>query len=164
MSQANQELITSFYEAMAQRDHATVGSMYAENATFKDEGYDLKNGKQVASMWAMLLSRAKDYSLEFSNVQGTEAGGSAQWIVRYKFRGKNPVENHIKSQFTVENGKIVKQRDTFDFHKWASQALGWKGKLFGWFPPFQSMLSSIAMKGLHEYMAKQEQEQEEAVQ
>ena len=156
-AEANKELITSFYQAFANKDYTTMGNLYAENATFKDEAFDLKNGKECAAMWRMLLSRSKDFSLEFSNVEGTELGGGGQWVAKYLFQG-NPVENHIKSVFKIENGKIVDQLDRFNFHKWASQALGWKGTLFGWFPPFQSVVASGAMKGLHKYMSKKEAE------
>jgi hypothetical protein len=42
------------------------------------------------------------------------------------------VINKIKANFVFENGKIKEHKDSFDFYKWAKQALGFKGLLLGW--------------------------------
>lgn len=154
--ESNAALITSFYESFQRRDGAAMGQCYAPNATFRDEAFDLK-GEECGAMWEMLTSRAKpdEFKIEFRNVTATEQGGFAHWTATYAFGPKQRrVVNEIDSVFTIEQGLIVKQVDTFPFHTWASQALGTVGWLFGWFPPFHWMIRSTAMKGLKGYMAK----------
>jgi ketosteroid isomerase-like protein len=153
----NAELITKFYEAFARSDGAAMAALYHENATFKDPAFDLKNGKEVGAMWKMLSARAKDFKLTFSNVKGTAEGGSADWVATYLYGGKNKVENHIHTEMKIEHGLIVKQIDSFNFYKWASQSLGTFGKLFGWLPPVHNTVRKKAMGQLHRYMAKHEQ-------
>ena len=40
--------------------------------------------------------------------------------------------NHIKAFMRLKDGKIIEHSDGFKLSKWAAQALGWKGELFGW--------------------------------
>ena len=152
---ANAALITKFYTAFANKNGDEMAAMYAPSATFKDEAFDLKDGNETGSMWKMLTSRSKNFSLTFSNVKGTETGGSADWVAKYLFGGNRMVENHVHSEFTIENGLIVKQTDTFDFHTWAGQALGLPGKLFGWLPAMHVRVRRTAMGQLKTYMEKQ---------
>ena len=156
-AEANAALISKFYTAFATGKADEMAAMYAPHATFKDAAFDLKNGNETGSMWKMLTSRSKNFSLTFSNVKGTETGGSADWVANYLFGGKNMVENHVHSEFTIENGLIVKQIDTFDFHKWASQALGTVGWLFGWLPAMHTRVRNTAMGQLKTYMEKNQQ-------
>jgi hypothetical protein len=152
-SEANAALITRFYTAFTALNGDDMAACYAPNATFKDPAFDLKNGNEAGSMWKMLTGRSKEFKLVFSNVKGTETGGSADWVANYLYQ-KNPVENGIHSEFKIENGLIVEQVDTFDFHKWASQALGTPGWLFGWLPFFHNTVRGKAMDQLKKYMAK----------
>jgi len=156
MTSSNADVITRFYEAFAKRDAATMGSLYDESVTFSDAAFvDLK-GKQVSAMWAMLLSReATVWSLEFSDVHADETTGSAKWTATYLFGPhKNKVVNHVTSQFTFREGKIVAQKDSFDFWTWASQALGPVGRLFGWSSLLHKSVQKNARGQLDAYMAK----------
>ena len=55
--------------------------------------------------------------------------GAVEWTARYLFGGRRPrkVVNVILSELRFENGRIVEQRDQFDFRRWAAQALGAPG-------------------------------------
>ena len=59
-----------------------------------------------------------------------------------------PVVNVIRSEIRFENGKIIQQVDQFDFPRWAAQALGFPGRLFGRFAWFQRAVSRKAVRGL----------------
>jgi hypothetical protein len=64
------------------------------------------------------------------------------------------VHNSIDARFELRDGKIVKHTDSFDLRRWASQALGMKGKLLGWLPPVQNAIRKQADAGLRAFMAK----------
>ena len=76
--------------------------------------------------------------------------GAVEWTARYLFGGSRPrkVVNVILSELRFENGRIVEQRDQFDFCRWAAQALGAPGRLFGRFGWFQRAVAKKARKGL----------------
>src|SRR5258706_12878953 len=106
-----------------------MAAMYAPDATFEDAVFALK-GPDIGKMWAALAKRAKDLSISYTVAQAGTDRGSVEWTARYLFGGKNPVVNVILAELTFANGKIVRHVDSFDFHRWASQALGLPGKLF----------------------------------
>jgi hypothetical protein len=54
------------------------------------------------------------------------------------------VVNVISSELELEDGRIVRQRDRFDFPRWAAQALGIPGRLFGRFEWFRRAVSRKA--------------------
>ena len=119
---------------------------YAENATFTDPVFQNLNAVQVRKMWEMLISRGKDLTLEFSNVKATEKEGSADWRATYTFSASGrKVVNQIHANFVFEKGKIVQHRDHFNFFKWARQALGFPGLLFGW---SKFLLESVRQKAM----------------
>ncbi|MFM9946265.1 MAG: nuclear transport factor 2 family protein, partial [Bacteroidia bacterium] len=66
-------------------------------------------------------------------VTAGESEGKGEWVATYTFsKSGRKVVNHITSNFNFLNGKIVNHTDSFNFYKWASQALGIKGTLLGW--------------------------------
>ena len=127
---------------------------YAADATFSDPVFTDLNATEVRAMWAMLVKNGKDMRLEFKNIKGTENGATAEWDAWYTFsKTGNKVHNSVKADFQIENGKIVKHTDHFDFYKWAKQALGRTGVLLGWTSFFHNKISTTARKGLQSYMA-----------
>jgi hypothetical protein len=76
------------------------------------------------------------------------ASGVVEWTARYRFGGKHPVVNVILSEIELSNGLVIRQRDTFDFPRWAAQALGTPGRLFGRFGWFRRAVSRKAAAGL----------------
>ena len=59
----------------------------------------------------------------------------------------------MRSEFRFAGGLIAEQRDSFDFHGWARQALGTQGLVLGWAPPFRGAVGKKARAGLDEFMA-----------
>ena len=67
-----------------------------------------------------------------SHVSETGERGSADWVAVYVFSATGRrVINRIHAEFEFKDGKIYRHRDSFNLHKWASQAMGFKGKLLG---------------------------------
>ncbi len=153
----NQQVIETFYQAFKNKDFKTMQDCYADHAVFNDEAFVNLNAAQVRAMWQMLISRGKDLELTFTNVRADESTGSAEWVATYTFSAtKRKVVNRIKANFVLENGKIVKHTDHFDFYKWASQALGLPGILLGWTGFMRKKVQQTAMKNLTDFMNKKQ--------
>jgi ketosteroid isomerase-like protein len=151
---SNQELLQRFYAAFAAKDGETMAAAYAPGATFTDPVFvGLKDGEPGA-MWKMLTSRSKDLALELVSCEADESTGSARWIATYTFaQTGREVVNDVRSTFRFADGLIVEQRDDFDFHRWAGQALGLSGKLLGGTPIIRNAVRGKARAGLDAYLA-----------
>jgi hypothetical protein len=139
--------LVRFYDALSVRDPATMAAMYAPDAAFEDEVFQLR-GAEIGRMWTSLLGRAREYSVTYTIAQAAAGRGTVQWTARYLFAGKRPVVNVILSELRLEDGRIVEQRDRFDFPRWASQALGLPGRLLGRFGWFQRAVAKKARRRL----------------
>lgn len=151
---SNQELLQGFYAAFAAKDGDTMAAAYARGATFTDPVFvGLKDGEPGA-MWQMLTSRSQDLALELVSCQADESTGSARWIATYTFaQTGRKVVNDVRSSFVFKDGLITEQRDEFDFHRWAGQALGLSGKLLGGTPIIRNAVRGKARAGLDAFLA-----------
>jgi len=126
------ELIEKFYSAFANGDAETMVSCYHENVTFEDPAFGKLEGSRAKDMWRMLCKNGKDVKVEFSGIEADESNGKAYWEAKYTFsKTGRSVHNKVNAIFQFKDGKIIQHIDTFDLHQWASQAMGWKGKLLG---------------------------------
>ncbi len=125
-----QAALTRFYDAFARREGETMAAMYAQDATFEDPVFRL-TGADIGKMWIGLARNAKDFSVQYTVAKAGAGNGVVEWTARYLFSGKRPVVNVIVSEIEMKDGLIVRQKDTFDFPRWAAQALGLPGALFG---------------------------------
>jgi hypothetical protein len=160
VADANAELIVKFYTAFQNMKGEEMASYYSPSATFCDPAFGELKGQEVGSMWKMLTGRAKNFKLTYSNVKGTDHGGSADWVATYLFQGKRLIVNKIHSEFVIVDGRITEEKDTFDFYAWIKQALGIPGYLFGWSSPMQAKVQGNARRQLETYMAKHKVENE----
>jgi ketosteroid isomerase-like protein len=131
----NRAIIQTFYTAFGAHDGETMAAQYADDATFSDPVFTSLRGREIGDMWRMLTKSSIDLALELGEITpGAEANTFiAPWIARYTFTlTRRKVENHVTSTIKIENGKIVRQRDVFDFASWQRQALGLTGILLGW--------------------------------
>ncbi len=155
MAHSNVQLVESFYAAFQRRDSTAMGACYAPTASFRDPVFILA-GWRVRAMWRLLCERGVDLRIEVRNIQADDTRGSAHWEAWYTFRGTGRrVHNVIEASFVFSGGRIVEHRDRFDLHRWASQALGLKGRLFGWAPPVQRAIRSQAARALEDFIRKQ---------
>lgn len=154
--QTNEAVITKFYTAFSQRDPVTMNSCYAADIVFSDPAFGLLKGDEVRAMWEMLCANAKDFSLVFSNIQLLDAEyATCQWTATYTFSGTGRrVVNHIKAFMRLKDGLIIEHSDGFRLSKWAAQALGWKGALFGWMGWMQRKIQKNARKNLAAFMER----------
>ncbi len=141
------EALVRFYDALVRRDPDTMRALYAESARFEDPIFRLE-GADIGRMWKGLLGRAKNFSASYTIAQAGSGHGTVEWTARYLFGGKSPVVNVILSDLRWKDGLIVEQRDNFDFPRWAAQAMGTPGRLFGRFGWFQRAVARKAAQGL----------------
>ena len=149
------QLIETFYRAFQQRDSAGMAACYHESIVFEDPAYGELKGEDAGLMWQMLCENGKDLNLEFSQVEADEKSGSAHWEAWYTFSktGKK-VHNKIDATFEFKDGKIIKHTDVFNLHRWATQALGWKGWLLGGTGFFKKKLRAQTIYTLEKYKKK----------
>lgn len=151
----NEELIRRFYESFQRKDYRGMAACYHAEATFKDEVFDLKNGKEIAAMWHMLCEAGKDLRVEFSDIQASEQSGRAHWEAYYTFsRTGRRVHNIIEAHFVFQDGKIIRHLDSFSFPRWARQAFGITGWLLGWTPFLRNKVRDTAMGGLFKFIER----------
>jgi ketosteroid isomerase-like protein len=150
------QLITTFYTAFANADWQTMASCYHPDVEFSDEAFVGLRGKEAGAMWRMLIERSKgQLTINFQNVQATDERGSADWVAAYVFSATGrKVINHIHAEFEFKDGKIWKHTDRFNMHKWAAQAMGLKGWLFGGFGFFRKKVQQTARISLQKFMER----------
>lgn len=147
--QAHATLIERFYTAFARRDHAEMARCYTVDATFSDPVFPDLHGNEVRAMWRMLCERGTDLKIAFRDIRASEETGTARWEAWYTFSGTGRyVHNVIDSAFTFRSGLIIHHTDAFDLYRWARQALGPMGTVFGWTSPMQRLIRRNARAAL----------------
>ena len=152
----NEQVITNFYTAFQQRDAAAMNRCYSEDIVFNDPAFGLLRGEEVRCMWEMLCKNAKDFSLTFTNIQLLdEEYATCNWVASYTFsKTGRKVVNHIKAFMRLKDGRIIEHSDGFKLSKWAAQALGWKGELFGWMGWMKRKIQKNARRNLIAYIER----------
>jgi ketosteroid isomerase-like protein len=146
---ANNETIERLYAAFADRNGAAMTACYAPGAHFRDPAFGDLEGDDIGAMWRMLTGRARDLEITLREHEADEHAGTAHWLARYTFSTGRRVENDIHARFAFDDaGLIVDHVDDFDFHKWATQALGPKGHLVALLPPLRSKARAQALAQL----------------
>jgi ketosteroid isomerase-like protein len=152
---ANESLIERFYGAFADKDGAAMAACYAPDVQFSDPVFPDLRGEEAGAMWRMLTGQARDLRIELLERAADDDRGSARWRAHYTFtQTGRPVVNDVRAAFRFEDGLIVEHRDTFDFHRWARQALGPTGLLLGWTPIVRSAVRRRARASLDEFLAE----------
>lgn len=151
----NQKLIQKFYTSFQRKDWKSMQECYHSDIIFNDTVFKNLNEKETKAMWHMLLTSSKDLEITFDSISANENTGKAHWIATYTFSktGKKVI-NDIQAIFEFKDGKIFRHTDQFNFYNWSSQALGWKGLIFGKFGFLNKKVSETAMKGLEKFMNK----------
>lgn len=145
-------LIEEFYTAFQNLDAEKMVELYHPEIEFEDPAFGNLKGEKAKNMWRMLCKSSKELKITFSNIEIDSNKGFAKWEAQYIFsKTKRKVHNLIRAEFEFEDGKIIKHKDSFNLHKWASQAFGLKGFLIGWTPQFQSKLNKETNKLLDIY-------------
>jgi len=151
----NETIIQRFYTAFQQLDYAGMNNCYAKDAVFSDPVFGLLQYAETTAMWEMLCRNAKNFSLQFANIQLLdEEYATCDWTASYSFSKTNrPVVNHVRAYMRIGDGQITEHTDKFDLWKWSRQALGLPGLLLGWSGFIQNKVHHTAKGSLEKFMA-----------
>ena len=150
----NMLTIQKFYTAFQQKDFATMNSCYADNIPFNDPVFGLLVGNETKAMWQMLYTSAKDFSLQFRNIE-TDDGEyyTCDWTASYLFSTTNRrVINKCKAYMRMNDGVILEHSDAFNYYRWCRQALGLRGLIFGWTGFMHNKVNKKAKQRLIHFM------------
>ena len=152
----DERLIEKFFTAFQKLDYVTMNDCYSDDIAFYDPMFELLRGAEAKSMWQMLCTNAKSFSLAFDSIKSLEDGYyTCNWRASYIFsKTGRPVVNQIKAHIKIENGLITEHSDAWSLHKWSQQALGFSGWLLGWNSFFRRKLQNGARKNLLAFMEK----------
>lgn len=128
------ELIEKFYSSFKNLDPETMVSCYHDEIEFEDPAFGKLKGERAKNMWRMLChsQKGREFIVNYSEIKSNDRSGTAHWEAHYKFSATGrKVHNKIDAKFEFKDGKIIKHVDSFNLHKWAGMALGFKGKIIG---------------------------------
>lgn len=147
--------ITTFYTAFQQQDAEAMAACYHKSIRFEDPAFGVLHGEDAKDMWRMLCGNSKGLKLEFSGIECTATSGQAHWEAWYTFsKTGREVHNRIDASFELQDGLIICHTDVFDVHRWATQAMGLKGRLLGGTGFFKKKLQAQTQSLLKKYQAK----------
>ncbi|NRR90792.1 nuclear transport factor 2 family protein [Winogradskyella undariae] len=150
-------ILETFYTALNNCDGPTMASCYHDDVVFKDPTFGILEGERAKAMWLMLCGsqNGDNFSVEFSKIETTENNGSAHWEAKYVFsKTGRKVHNKVDASFEFKDGLIIKHTDEFNLHKWAKQAMGIKGLLFGGMKFFKNKVQVQTNSALDAYIVK----------
>lgn len=149
----NEAIIEDFYSSFQKGDAEGMVKHYHEDITFEDPAFGLLIGNEAKNMWRMLLSKADDLSVTFSDITASDIEGKAHWEARYTFsKTGRKVHNKIDAHFKFKDGKIIEHKDEFSFWRWSQMALGPFGLFFGFTPVVKKKVRTTARKALKNYI------------
>ncbi len=148
-------VIENFYYAFKNLDADKMIACYHDDIVFEDIAFGLLEGERAKAMWQMLCEsqKGKAFKVVYSEIRANEDKGSAHWEAFYTFsKTGRKVHNKIDAKFEFKDGLIIKHTDDFNIHKWASQAMGIKGLLFGGMGFFKTKLQKQTNYFLEKYI------------
>lgn len=150
----NALVIERFYSAFQKLDYATMQSCYSDDIIFNDPAFGILEGPEAKAMWEMLCKNAKNFSLNFGNIQLLDDEyATCDWVANYTFsKTGRKVTNKIKAHMRLQDGMIIEHTDQFDIWKWSRQALGIPGWLLGWSGYLKNKIRFNARKSLEKFM------------
>jgi ketosteroid isomerase-like protein len=153
---SHESTIETLYQALGERDGATMASLYHPDARFSDPAFGDLRGIEVGMMWRMLCARAKDLRVEHSRIVIDGDRGTAHWEAWYTFSPTGrKVHNVIDALFRFEGETIIEHLDVFSLWRWSRQALGPVGLVLGWSPLVRAKVQAQARQGLDVFMKQQ---------
>ncbi len=153
MEPENAELIRRFYAALDAREGETMAACYTPDARFTDPVFGDLEGREVGAMWRMLCERSDDLSVDLVEHGAKGDNGWARWVATYTFtQTGRQVVNDVRAAMRFRDGLIAEHWDSFNLHRWTSQALGTPGLLLGWSPLVKRPVRRRARESLDEFL------------
>ena len=123
-------------DAVARGDEAGVAASYHAEIFFSDAIFPSLRGEDALKRLERIAPYISDLAIDVESVTADDDGARAIWVARYACgKARRAVAIRVDSLFAFREGRIIRQFDRFSFWRWAGQAWGAAGKLFGWFAP-----------------------------
>ena len=149
------DIIDKLYTSLQNLDAEGMAACYHDDIVFEDPAFGLLKGDRARNMWRMLCANGKDLKIKYEVIEAHDHHGKASWIADYTFnRTGRSVHNEIIAEFEFKDGKIIKHTDYFNLQKWAKQALGIKGAIFGGTSFFKQKLNQETQKLIDKFELK----------
>jgi hypothetical protein len=156
------EVAQQFFSALSSLNAIAATEFYADGHSdlFKDPVFGLEDSAHAKAIWKLLIASSLSYSQKTGveplriDVAGIQTNSQDEnqvrvyWNATYTYSETGRyVENHLTSDLTIENGKITRQRDSFDYCRWTEMALGGtKGWLACRFPILTHIQANIQLE------------------
>lgn len=152
----NKVLIEQFYTSFKKLDWKGMHACYHNEVIFYDPVFEDLNADEVKAMWKMLCMQAKDFTLDFYDVQADDEFGSCHWKATYTFsKTGRKVVNRIKAHFKFHESRIIEHMDDFDIYRWSRQALGASGWTLGWSSYLKNKIRNGAKANLEKFIRQE---------
>lgn len=126
-----EEVVKSFFQGLKTKNYKSVQSLYGFNSFYSDEVFPSLAGSEIGKMWEMRFSLSKDFNLDYKILKSSSKNVEVKWDIKYKPKDFNKyVENSIRTTFEIQEGKIITQKDRFNFPKWVKNTRGTWAYLF----------------------------------
>jgi hypothetical protein len=150
----HKDLLACFFRCLQQSDADRLAECYHPQATHWDPVYGELRGSATLEMWRMLCAQGERLTVEVRDVWADYERGSARWVIGYEFPPtRRGIRVEVDTRFRFRGGLIVDQRDSFDPRRWATMALGRKGRLLGWVGPVQTAVRRKASRELETFIS-----------
>lgn len=116
---------TEYFEAFKNHDAKKIAELYQDSTQdlFQDPVFGTLDTAQARAMWTMLFKSPINYSVEYEIQKVIGNYVVTHWTARYVLSfTQQSVVNVGSTILKIENGKIVKQIDSFDLCKWFTMA------------------------------------------
>jgi hypothetical protein len=157
---SNEDIVKKFLTCYQAHNFRGMHNCLDENVTFSDFAFNIQ-GEEVKAMWHWFCmpygKREKPIEIpEFAIVKSEDNSVQAKYRVKYFYGDKQkPVDYFIKSDFRLNNEKIIDQQDNFDDiseYQFAQQAFGFPLQLLAFTPLLRILVKKEATKKLKQFM------------
>lgn len=130
----NTAIVQKYYEHLSKQEFDEAIALYHEKVEFNNEALGEFHGIEVVKLMYMMVDRGLYISkVEFKDI--TAFGDIVSVVSNMEISDMNDPDKKVKrnsvANFTIKDGKIISQLESFDISNWALQVFGWKGHIIG---------------------------------
>ena len=135
--------------AVIQKDFPTLSNLYADAAILESTLWG--NLKEEHLLY--YLEHWMDFTINILLIEESlQELDENRWAIHWQWHLRDPLTNKevsilVKSVFIIINGQAIYQKDTYSIWEWLTQTHGLNGRLWGWWPWWQTRVKKEA-KGI----------------
>lgn len=141
-AQRNRAIAQQFFDRLSARDVSGAmeccGAQIVYSSPFFEGSFERQGRESVGAMWRAWLRSMPDARIVCDDIRASHEHASAYWTVDYTLPNSfGRVQQRISADLSFAEGKIIRHRDRFNLHEWASREYGTPGSLLGGKRAFQ---------------------------